>query len=152
MSGTFFGRRRGALGVDVGSIPYRFTVSRMSCVREKWRLKEMMTNFVEQIKDESSAVRSRVSDRPGKRGRGWPLLVKEAVLTNPFISDRGSFPKRISNLLCYRHHTWPDLIHPWIILSYDAINILILHFNLHSHEMIIATGNVFYFNCELLMY
>ena len=35
MSGkSFFGRRCGAMGVDVGSIPYRFTASWMSCVRE----------------------------------------------------------------------------------------------------------------------
>ena len=35
-----------------------------------------------------------VSDQPGKRGRGWPLPVKEVVATNPFISDRGSFSEK----------------------------------------------------------
>ena len=34
------------------------------------------------------------SDQPGKRGRGWPLPVKEVVATNPFISDRGSFSQK----------------------------------------------------------
>ena len=39
-------------------------------------------------------MRPVVSDQPGKRGRGWPLPVKEVVATNPFLSDRGSFSQK----------------------------------------------------------
>ena len=39
-------------------------------------------------------MRPVVSDQPGKKGRGWPLPVKEVVATNPFISDRGSFSQK----------------------------------------------------------
>ena len=52
----------------------------------------------------------------GKGGWGWLLPVKEVVATNPFISDRGSFPKRISNLPCRHHKTWSGLIQPRFFL------------------------------------
>ena len=59
-------------------------------------------------------MRPVVSDRPGKRGQGWPHPVKEVVATTPFKSDRGSFPHKDLNPFLLAAQIWLDLIQPRI--------------------------------------
>ena len=68
-------------------------------------------------------MRPVVSDRPGKRGKGWPHPVKEVVATTPFISDRGSFPQKDLK---------PSLLAAQNLAGFDPATNFVCYFSLHN--------------------